>query len=96
MTDELPIKNIYGIWQPGAGWWKVPNPDGVMEAYADTRFFVALRYALWVGKMARVEIVDPALVAGERYLLECEKRPYEWMGKLWHTLRSLIIIRAKK
>ncbi len=93
-----PLHNLppqmYGIWLPGMGWWKLAAPGGAMVAYATMRRYEALHYAAWVGNGAKVFPVDLSLTHGERELLLAEKARAErgfvsWSKKTWHILTNL-------
>ena len=87
MTDTHPPplpRVAYGIWLPGYGWLKVRALSGSMVAYAEINQDVARRYAEWIGNGARIEPVDPSLVALESELLRYEKERRERPRVAWN------------
>lgn len=72
MPDNLPPQ-LYGVWIPKQGWWKLPAPNGVKVVYGELRFEVAEHYARKIGKGAHAEPLDQQLILGNEDLLAIEK-----------------------
>ena len=89
---------MYGIWLPGQGWWKLSQPGGNAVAYATLRKEEAQYFATWVSG-AKVVPIDISLTNGERELLQSEKdraeRTLQYRSrKLWDTFKKLLHSRA--
>ena len=95
MASNLPLPpQLYGIWRPGLGWWKLSDGKGHTVVYADLRRSVVAHYARWVGDGAYVMPVDKSLDTGVDLLIQAEKshvdfRLREWRKKTWDTLMKL-------
>ncbi len=72
MSDNLPPQ-LYGIWIPKQGWWKLPAPNGVKVVYGELRPKVAEHYAKRIGSGAYVAPLDKQLELGNEDLLAIEK-----------------------
>jgi hypothetical protein len=92
ITVEVKIRRMYGIWRPRAGWVKVQKVSGEQDAFATDDYFVALRYAVWLGDMSRPEPIDTSLMAAEKELLNAEANHFPFIiGKLyWSASRQLV------
>lgn len=87
---------VYGIWLPGTGWLKSRHTSGYMVAYAESNRSVARRYAAWVGNGARVEPVDPSLVALQDELLRYERERRERPRMVWNKFVQRVKALAKR